>query len=381
MLALVAATRTSMGFQFQAVPAVALLLQAELGLSFAQLGLVTGIYLVPGVVFALPGGLLGRRFGERRVVVASLLLMALGGLVTAQSGGVFTAAGGRLVAGVGAVLMNILLARMVADWFAERELATAMAVTQAAWPIGLGVATAVLGVFAATTSWRTAVLSTVVVALAGAALIGLFYRDAQRPAGAGAGIARLTGREKALAGAAGLTWGCFNACPAVVAAFGQEMLVARGHSLGESGGVISLAIWVTMLSVPLGGVLADRLKRPNAVVIAGTLAAAAATAALPLIGSPTLGFALVGFAIGIAPGAIMALLPKALRPEVLTTGLGVLYTVFYLVMAISQPTAGVVRQLAGTPTAPITFAAVMMVATLLGLVAFRAIERRAASPR
>src|SRR5688572_18006884 len=135
MLAIVVATRTCMGFQFQAVPAVAPLLQSDLGLSFAQLGIVIGIYLVPGVVFALPGGELGRRVGERRLVIASLALMAVGGLVTAQSGGFVTAACGRLIAGVGAVLMNILLARMVADWFTERELATAMAATQGAWPI------------------------------------------------------------------------------------------------------------------------------------------------------------------------------------------------------------------------------------------------------
>ena len=380
MLAIVIATRTCMGFQFQAVPAVAPLLQADLGLSFAQLGVVIGIYLAPGVVFALPGGELGRRVGERRLVIVSLALMAVGGLVTAQSGGFVTAAGGRLIAGVGAVLMNILLARMVADWFTERELATAMAATQGAWPIGLGLATALLGVVATATSWRTSLLTTVVAAVAGAIVIGLFYREAPRreSTAPAARAKRLTRREMSLAAAAGLAWGFFNACPAVLAAFGQELLMSRGVGIGEAGAVVSLAIWISMVSVPLGGVLADRLQRPNTIIVAGTVAAAIATAALPVIGSPSLGFVLVGLTIGIAPGAIMALLPKVVRAEVLTTGLGVLYTVFYLVLALSQPAAGRVRQLADTPAAPVVFAAAMMLATLLGLVLFRAAERAGA---
>ena len=378
MLVLVLITRTTMGFQFQAVPAVGPLLQADLALSFSQLGLLIGIYLAPGVFFALPGGVLGRRFGEKRLVVLSLGLMTLGGLVTAQSSVFAVALAGRLLAGIGAVLMNILLARMVADWFADREMATAMAITQAAWPIGLGLATLSLGAFALATSWRIALVVTASLALAGAVVIGLVYRGPPRTESAARTdpAARLTSRETALAAANGLTWGLFNACPVVLAAFGQELLIERGVGIAEANAVVSLAIWVTMISVPLGGLLADRLKRPNLVVVVGTIAAAVATAVLPAMGHPGLGFAIVGLTIGIAPGAIMAMLPKAIRADVLTTGLGVLYTAFYLVMAVAQPAAGRVREIAGTPAAPVLFAALLMLATLFGLLAFRTVERR-----
>src|SRR5439155_2818250 len=121
-LAIVFVTRTSMGFQFQAVAAVAPLMVADLQLTWVQLGSLIGLYMLPGAVFALPGGVLGQRFGERRMVVGSLALMVAGGLVTAAAHGFITAAAGRLLSGVGAVLMNILLAKMVADWFADREM-------------------------------------------------------------------------------------------------------------------------------------------------------------------------------------------------------------------------------------------------------------------
>jgi MFS family permease len=160
VLVLVFLTRTSMGFQFQSVASVAPLMIADLRLSYAQLGTLIGLYMLPGAFFALPGGVIGQRFGERRVVVAGLALMVAGGVLTAGAGGFGTAVAGRLLSGVGAVVMNILLAKMVSDWFAGKELSTAMAIMLTSWPVGLGLAAATLGGVAAGTSWRTAVMAT-----------------------------------------------------------------------------------------------------------------------------------------------------------------------------------------------------------------------------
>jgi hypothetical protein len=56
------------------------------------------------------------------------------------------------------------------------------------------------------------------------------------------------------------------------------------------------------------------------------------------------------------------------------------YTAYYIVMAAALPAAGLVRDLTGDPTAPIELAALIMAATLLGLLAFRVIERRGPRP-
>jgi len=239
-LALVFLTRTSMGFQFQSVASVAPLMIADLGLSYTQFGWVFGLYMLPGAFFALPGGVLGQRFGERRMVVAGLALMVAGGVLTAGAGGFGTAVAGRVVSGVGAVVMNILLAKMVADWFAGKELSTAMAVMLTSWPVGLGLAAATLGGVAAGASWRTAVVVTALAAGAGLLLM-LLYRNA--PGGA-AGTARaaLGGRDLRLSISAGFAWGCFNASLVTIVAFGPGLLLARGTPLADAGRVVSLAI-------------------------------------------------------------------------------------------------------------------------------------------
>jgi MFS family permease len=382
-LAIVFVTRTSMGFQFQSVAAVAPLMVAELQLTWVQLGSLIGLYMLPGAVFALPGGVLGHRFGERRTVVASLALMVAGGLVTAVAHGFAAAAAGRLLSGVGAVLMNIMLAKMVADWFAEREMSTAMGVMLTSWPVGLGIATATLGALATRSSWRTAIVATALVAALGLVLIAFAYRDPPRTASGAPKAAerrvRLPGREIGLATSAGFAWGCFNASLVAIIAFGPGLLIARGASLGDAGFIVSLAIWLTMLSVPLGGLLTDRLGRPNLLIVTGSLVAAFVTMLLPALSHPLLAFCLVGIAIGAPPGALMALLPKVVASERLATALGVYYTMYYVVMAAVQLAAGGVRDFFGNPAAPILLAALVMAATILGWALFRLIER--ATPR
>jgi len=375
-LALMFVTRTSMGFQFQSIGSLAPLVVADLGLSYAQLGTLIGLYLLPGVVLALPGGLIGQRVGDRRAVVASLALMVVGGLLTAWSDSFAGAAAGRLVSGGGSVLMNILLIKITADWFAGREMATAMAVILTAWPVGLGLATATLGSVATATSWRTAMVVAAVSAALGLIIMAVVFREAPVRAAPGARAAP-DRRDLGLAITSGVAWGAFNASLVGVIAFGPAMLVARGLSLGQAGFEISLAIWVTIVSVPLGGVLSDRVGRPDVFSIGGALTAGALLLALPTMPWAALGLVLVGTLIGGPPGPLTSMLPRALAPERLATGLGVSYTAYYVVMAAAQPLAGWLRDVTGDPATPIRFAAAAMAATIAGVVAFRVIEHRA----
>jgi MFS family permease len=376
-LAIVFVTRTSMGFQFQAVASVAPLIIGDLGLSYAQLGTLVGIYMLPGAFFTLPGGFIGRRLGERRVVVVGLALMVAGGVLTASATSFTGATAGRIISGIGAVFMNILLARLTSDWFAGKELSTAMSVMLTSWPVGLGLATATLGGVAARSGWRWAITTTAIAAAVGLVLMLVAFREAPQPAGASAASPgpSLTGRDLRLSVSAGFAWGCFNASLVAIIGFGPGLLIARGTTLGDAGFIVSLAIWLTIVSIPLGGLLSDRLGRPTLMIVAGSLAAAIVTLLIPVISPAILAFCLVGFAIGPPPGPLMALLPRALPAERLTTGFSVFYTLLYAMMALIQPAAGFVRDRVGDPAAPIVFAAAVMASTVIGLAIFRRLER------
>ncbi len=160
--------------------------------------------------------------------------------------------------------------------------------------------------------------------------------------------ARLTGRDVTLSGSIGLAWGLFNAGFFVLGSFAPAYLAAQGASVADAAFTVSIGIMVSLVSVPLGGYVADRLGRPNLVIVGGCLATALFIALLPLLPGPTLWVVLMGIMFGLPPGAMMSLLPQALPTNRLSTGLGIYYTVFYLSIVVCLLLAGeVARPLRG----------------------------------
>src|SRR6266852_3054277 len=79
-------------------------------------------------------------------------------------------------------------------------------------------------------------------------------------------------RKAAIAVAwAGLIWGLFNFGFATIFSFGPSLLVERGWSIAAAGSTISIVLWLAVLSVPAGGFLADRTKRPQSILVAGCI--------------------------------------------------------------------------------------------------------------
>ena len=103
VLALLFFIRGTMAVQFQSVAAVAPLLSADFGVSLADIGILVGLYSVPGVALALPGGAIGHWFGDKKTVLVGLVLMMAGSCIMAFSSSWGGQISGRLVAGVGAV--------------------------------------------------------------------------------------------------------------------------------------------------------------------------------------------------------------------------------------------------------------------------------------
>jgi MFS family permease len=376
VLALVVVARTAMGFQFQSVAAVGPFLVADLGLSYAELGTLIGLYLLPGAFLALPGGMLGTRLGDRAVILLGLGLMTVGSAGVATGDSWAVAAGGRLVSGAGGVLLNMQLAKVVTDWFAERELATALGVMLAAWPLGIGLGLATLGALAAATTWRAAILGTTLSAALAFGLM-LLYRE---PAAMseGARVERrwwtIAGREATLTAVAGLAWAALNAGFILVLSFGPKLLPERGATPASANLVVSWASFLSIGTVPLGGALLDRVRRRDAVVVVGMAGAAAASGAFALGGPALLWSALVGLLVAPAAG-VVALPGEVLPARSRSTGFGLFYALYYAGMGLVPVVAGHLVDRSDGAVA-LWLAAVLFLSTVPALSVFRALERR-----
>lgn len=71
ILAVLFVARTAMGFQYQSVASSAPLLLRDLHVGFAEIGTLIGLYHISGVVLSLPGELIIRRLGDKRLCALS----------------------------------------------------------------------------------------------------------------------------------------------------------------------------------------------------------------------------------------------------------------------------------------------------------------------
>jgi MFS family permease len=370
-LAVLFIIRLTMAFQFPSVAAVAPLLGDTFGVSLADIGWLIGLYFAPGVALALPGGAIGKRFGDKPTVIASLVLMLAGELAMALSPSWPVQIAGRLVSGAGGVMFNVQMTKMVADWFAGQEIATAMAIFVNSWPAGIALSLVSLPPIA-TAFGIEAVYLTVAASIA----LGLVFFAAAYPsppkitttAAAGSSWPDRTTFVALIA--AGLIWGLFNVGFAMIFSFGPSMLDERGWSISAAGSVISIVLWLAVISVPLGGFLADRTGRPNLILAGGCIVFAVLMIILPRSEMVISTITAIGLLSGLPVGPMMSLPARVLKAETRAIGMGIFYTLYYATMMLGPVVAGALAKSTGQAAAAIDFGAIVLLACPILLWAF-----------
>jgi MFS family permease len=191
-------------------------------------------------------------------------------------------------------------------------------------------------------------------------------------------VAGLPGRELVLTLIASCVWALFNAGYVVYLSFAPRVLVSGGYDPVRAAAVISLASWVMILSGAACGQIADRTRRPDAVLYACLAVAMGSLLLLPYVALAivlTLAFGLVGMA---PAGVIMALTGEAMSPERRALGMGVFFSSYFLVVAPAPAIAGWLYDTSGDPYRPILFAVALFGATVLANAMFRLTQRKLA---
>lgn len=370
--------RTATGIQYQSVASVSPLLMGDLGIDYARLGALIGFYHLPGMALALPSGLLGRRFDDKRVVIAALGLMAAGGIMMGVGDLYTLAVVGRSLSGVGAVLLSVLLTKMVADWFVGREIVTAMAILVSSWPFGISLGLISLGPLALVSSWQLVMHLTAVMCLVGLILVAAVYRSPPDVARQDAGLTgfTLSWQELWSVTLAGLIWSLFNVALASLPSFGPAFLTSTGYTVTEAGSLVSVVTWVIIPSIQLGGYIAERLGRPNLTLVTCFLGIGLAMCLLPFLPYPLVLFVALGLLFGPPAGIIVALPTEVLRTGNRALGMGVFYTCYYAGMAALTALAGLTRDLTQSAASPLLFGGMLLFITIIILGAFRVLQRR-----
>lgn len=369
ILALLLVVRLVMGFQFQAVASMTPFIVSDLGLDFARIGTLVGFYMLPGFFIAIPGAMLGGRFKDLSMVLCGVGVMALGGVTAGLADSFAMLAFGRLLSGAGAVVQSVFLLKMVAEWFDEKTMTTAMAILLCGWPVGIAIALTSMAPLAETWGWQGVMHVTALACVAAMVAVWLCYRPppGTRAAGAGGGGGgmgfHVPRRELGLICYAGVVWAFYNLAYFSYLSFGPAMLIERGMDAAAAGAAISLASWAALPGLPLGGYLADRTGRPGLILTICCLLAACSAGARPLVEQPFVLSALTGLFAAAPAGIIIGRAISIMSPANRAQGNAILYTFFYGGMGLVPGLVGWTADLTGTAAAPIYISAAVLALT------------------
>jgi len=376
ILGVLFAARAATGFQFQSIGSSANLLMHDLAIGYAEVGMLLGAYLLPGVIVAFPAGLLGQRVRDKTIGLAGLALMAISGLALSYSGDFAFAIAARIIGGVGATFVILVATKMVADWFDAREIVLAMSLLQMAWPFGAMVALPVQTYVGQSAGLSAVMVSGAVVAAVALGAFALIPKGAQPAVAVAAGRGKLPGAVLAPVVIAGTIWGVMNLACVLFFSYAPLLMVAQGSTPTVSASLTSLAIWFAILAIPTGGYLVHRSGRPIAAIIVCGLIGAAALGLFVADFYPTISCLIFGLAIGPLSGAILSLPAKLLEPADRSVGFGLFYTCFYVVMGVGPTAAGRLQDAWGSPSAALVAGAGLMLAMVPLVLVFWSLSKR-----
>jgi DHA1 family inner membrane transport protein len=351
------AIRGIAAFQLQAAAVAAPSLIRELDLSFAQIGLAMGAFMLPGIFLTVPAGLLAGRIGDRPVLRGAFMLLAAGIALSALAESFAVLLAGRLLAGMGGVTILMLVIKMTADRFAGPLLSTATSTVIVSWPLGTALALVLLGPVEAAYGWRAVLGLSALPILAGLALTFAVGRAAPPPPSTGAPPARVG--FGFIVGSA-LSWGTYNGAIVVMATFLPGFLATAGWDAAGAAARSSLVTWSFAVVVPFCGWAADRLIGRTGAVVLGMVLTAACFLAIAPTGGAAWVLILLGIGLALPPGALTAQVGDATPPAARPLVFGWYAAGSYCGMSSAPWIAGSLRDVTGDANAPMLWGAALM---------------------
>jgi ACS family glucarate transporter-like MFS transporter len=247
----------------------------EFGLSQIQMGRVFSAFLLGYALFQIPGGMLADRWGARRVLAVSAFWWVIASTLIAASGsprlGMKTSAAMlslllfRLILGIGEAPTFPAAAQGVSRWIPTRHQGRANGIVIAAIGLGSALAPPLLTGVMVRWGWRMAILVSAIPALSAAiAWTGLQQHHLPNPAEkkrlkADSSTASLGSRSFVLLSLSYTLQGYVGYI--FVFWFYLYLVQVRHFDLLRSAVFSSLPWVLSIVSIPLGGIISDRLIR------------------------------------------------------------------------------------------------------------------------
>jgi predicted MFS family arabinose efflux permease len=165
------------GIVIQSIPVLYPFIRDDLGLTRAQVGLITSAIMGTSMITVVIGGWLSDTWGAKKILVIVMLYIAIAVLTLSLINSFWTALLAGLLIGIGVGPFYPLTSKQIIDWLPQKTRALGMSIKQTGPPVAGAVAAVTLPSIAIATNWRITTLIMSVVILALTLVIFFCYKD------------------------------------------------------------------------------------------------------------------------------------------------------------------------------------------------------------
>ena len=296
-------------FYYLALPPLFPLMKADLGVGYAELGLILTLYGVMSSSMQTPAGILVDRLGARQVLIAGLFINALCVTLAGLTGSYWVMAGLFLMAGIGNAVFHPADYAILSASIAETRVGRAFSLHSFGGNMGFVAAPIVMLFLSAHMGWRPALALVGAVGVALTVILLAFSGMLRDAAGTRKKDVPLKQQLAFLKSRTMVLFFIFFALSSASGAGLQSFAVAAlvdiyGMPLETANMALTAYLVLTATSVLIGGWIADHTKRQDLVLViafSGTAIGTLLIAALTLPWWVIIG--LMG-AIGLVRGAL-----------------------------------------------------------------------------
>jgi MFS family permease len=364
-------------FVFQSIPPILGILIDILHISHIQAGMLMSLVLLPAIFLSLPGGLLVDRFGIRITGIVSLVIMTLGIIIVAMGNSYWVLGLGRLIMGLGATVLVVVLPKIITTWFAGREIGLAMGVYHTAFPLGTILALNFAGILAYGLGWQVPIWGSAVLCVVALLLFIIFIKEKKVEQSETLGPGNLLSAIKEAGWEVwciGIAWAFFAGCTISYFTYAPDYFVSGGKDVAQAGIIASAPMFGSIVLAALVGMLVDRIGKKWLFVVIGLAGIALILFLMPQFTNQAVLLAIsMGVFIAMFTPASFAMPADILSERVRGIGFGIILTCQAFGNVLGPAIAGSLRDITGDYWW--SFVA-MSVLALLGIIPVLVICRR-----
>jgi MFS family permease len=295
----------------------------ELGFSESNIGLTVSVYLLMSVILAFPIGALIRRFGAKKLLVATGIITTAGSILGTFAYTVPLFLASRLIEGVSYALITVVAIAAIATVMPNKVKGLAMGIYSAWYPLGTALAMLIAPSINAAFGWHTLWWLTAGLSVIATIFVALIYKqpshDDERVKGEEGTNKQSSEKDEVkpdyrsivFLAAAFLFW-CFVWSGSINSFYPTYLQLAQGVSAQKAGFMVSLPSLLGLALGPIFGALSDRSGKRKWLVIVGI---AGTLSSLVFAFGNSLALSWVFILVITIPAAVMPVGVFALLPD------------------------------------------------------------------